>query len=247
MAMDRIDSPSLDWKALESHLAQLQQREGKEAETSRQHCSGHSTGSWSQDLSDELAEDKEMTRRITALTSGIHTNRSMQLCFINDSSSDLESDGEDALSPTPVEPVVFPSYELPVFSLSSIISPSRTSMESTCVPSLARWKADVNQDEWKPGGDQEKMRCFQDSEPMKCWLGAEDLKTMSIDQLQRLSQGISLDIQRLNLELLQELTQRDDLQMSRDTLLCHLQERARRDDLQMSCASMLLDMQEARR
>ncbi|XP_078527179.1 uncharacterized protein LOC144799631 isoform X2 [Lissotriton helveticus] len=206
MAMDRIDPPSLDWKAFESRLAQLQQNEAKkETEIVNQYYPGYNTGPWNRDALDEVGEDHEMTKRITALTSGIHTHQSMQLCFINDSSSDLESDGEDG-------------------------------------PTLAH-----RGHERESSRPDEQVRCLQQSEAMKCWLETEDLKRMSLDQLQRLSEGISHDIQRLNLELLQALTEREDLQIGRDGLLFHLQELTQREDLDMNCTNTLFHLQESTR
>ncbi|XP_069072805.1 schwannomin-interacting protein 1-like isoform X2 [Pleurodeles waltl] len=254
MAMDRIDPPSLDWKAFESHLAQLQQREVKtEAELVKQYSPGYSMGPWNRDPPDEVGEDHEMTKRITALTSGIHTHQSMQLCFINDSSSDLESDGEDGPTPTcrgherdssKPDKQVSTSPGLSEISRSSLLSPLK---ESSSIASSVRWKTEINQFGWKADGPPEKVRCFQGSEAIKCWLETEDLKRMSLDQLQRLSEGISHDIQRLNLELLQELTERDDLQMSRDALIFHLQELTQREDLDVDCTSTLYHLQEATR
>lgn len=206
MAMDRIDPPSLDWKAFESRLAQLQQREvRKETEVVNQYCPGNNMGPWNWDPPDEVEEDHEMTKRITALTSGNHTHQSMQLCFINDSSSDLDSDGEDGHTLT---------------------------------------RRGHERDSARPD---EQVRCLQESEAIKCWLETEDLKRMSLDQLQRLSEGISYDIQRLNLELLHELTERDDLQMRRDALLFHLQELTQREDLDMDCTSTPFHLQESSR
>lgn len=254
MAMDRIDPPSLDWKAFESRLAQLQQREvRKETEVVNQSCPGNNMGPWNWDPPDEVEEDHEMTKRITALTSGNHTHQSMQLCFINDSSSDLDSDGEDGHTLTrrgherdsarPDEQVSS-SPGLSDISHRSLLSPLK---ESPTIASSVRWKTEINRFGWKADGLPEKVRCLQESEAIKCWLETEDLKRMSLDQLQRLSEGISYDIQRLNLELLHELTERDDLQMRRDALLFHLQELTQRQDLDMDCTSTLFHLQESSR
>ncbi|XP_030043139.1 schwannomin-interacting protein 1 isoform X2 [Microcaecilia unicolor] len=220
--MEALGLPALDWGALETHITQTQERElQKEMQhrllsvSSRENAV--SDAEWDpairpRVLSEELGEDTEMSRRITFLTSRVDNCRNLQLCFINDSGSDIESDSEERSASK--EPT-------------NQNSPLKTSVPSTeQLPSTSPYPTMTAQKTSKHSqtSREEKVECLKDREDAKCRLEFTDLQRKSLQQLQFLRDGISQDIQRLNVELMKELMQRDELQVEHDAILMDLED-----------------------
>nr|XP_033778963.1 schwannomin-interacting protein 1-like isoform X2 [Geotrypetes seraphini]XP_033778964.1 schwannomin-interacting protein 1-like isoform X2 [Geotrypetes seraphini]XP_033778965.1 schwannomin-interacting protein 1-like isoform X2 [Geotrypetes seraphini] len=224
--MEALGLPALDWGALETHLAQTQEGERQKelqhrlmkVSSREKMCSGTEWDPATQPhvLSEELGEDTEISRRITFLTNRVDNYRNLQLCFINDSGSDIESDHEergsasiDSKRPTnqdsPLKASLPSTEQLP----STPSYPTVTIQETSKLSQTTR---------------KEKVECQKDTGDTKCRLEFTDLQRKSLLQLQFLRDGISQDIQRLNVELMNELIQRDELQVEHDAVLLDLED-----------------------
>ncbi|XP_029436746.1 schwannomin-interacting protein 1-like isoform X4 [Rhinatrema bivittatum] len=215
--MEALGLPAMDWGALENHIARMQDRELQQQLQRRQ--GQLSTGEkavmaaeWDpaerpRVLSEGTWRRHRNKQEDYILTSRIHSCRSLQLCFMNDSSSDGESDSEErptsASSQEPTDQFLDYTQDPPL---------AQSARKPPC-PTVAA------QESAEPSRTARGEKALRD---VKCRLEFADLQRKSLQQLQYLREGIGQDIQRLNVELMHELMQRDELQVERDALLLDL-------------------------
>ncbi|XP_017163769.1 schwannomin-interacting protein 1 isoform X2 [Poecilia reticulata] len=197
--------PTMDWAALERHLAGLQCREQENQNLN--HNQNHNMGKTN--YTSAQKNERESIRQKLALGSffddgpGIYTSCSksgkpslssrlqsgmnLQICFVNDSGSDKDSDADDSKTET---------------SLDTPLSPMLPHM-----PHISE--------------------CL-----MKRSLKPTDLRDMTLGQLQVIVNDLHSQIESLNEELVQLLLIRDELHMEQDAMLVDIEDLTRHAESQ---------------
>ncbi|XP_043933094.1 schwannomin-interacting protein 1-like isoform X2 [Protopterus annectens] len=182
-----------------------------------------------------------MTRRIIALTSRRQSKMNLQLCFINDSSSDQESETEDTTSSQAAEETQQVSDESCQESShptqSKSFSEKRKELKMEAERLLAETKKQMKQNErtaketcvallTKSFGDEIAV------DEKKQRLEHSDLQKMTMKQIEIMKDSITAAIQNLNTELMQLLLTRDELKMEQDAFLLEMEDWAKLEESQ---------------
>ncbi|XP_078057013.1 schwannomin-interacting protein 1-like [Mustelus asterias] len=214
------DLPIMNWEALENHIAGLQLREqekqarersGKPSVVAahqsplgrRRMDSLHRFTSWER--------DNNNTWQMTGFSCStrFHSRMNLQLCFINDSSS--ESDTEEAVAGASATPPPQRCSSEGVPAEGSLLS-RKKELESEAKRDLALVKRRL---------DLEKQQS-RDTERRSRSLEPSDLREMNMIQLQNMQSSIFSQIHDLNTQLMELLETRDDLNSKQDAMLVEI-------------------------
>ncbi|KAG5844822.1 schwannomin-interacting protein 1 isoform X1 [Anguilla anguilla] len=214
---DDSDLPIMHWEALSLRIAELerQEEERKErlkssAEVERENVSvgwmeERDGGSWWEDV------EADRSRRITAITSRFHNQKNLQLCFINDSDSEDDEEGEQAGGET--------SREARGRGQADQASPPVTrglKMEVRAALSALRDKLWTEQ-------KQERLACAATQVERKP-LTLSELQALSLQELSSLRASLTQAIHDLSSELVNRLLTRDQLRTEQDAMLLDVED-----------------------
>uniref|UniRef100_UPI00398E4B50 schwannomin-interacting protein 1-like n=1 Tax=Pristiophorus japonicus TaxID=55135 RepID=UPI00398E4B50 len=151
-------------------------------------------------------------------TSRFHSRMNLQLCFINDSSSESESDDPAqgvSATPSPQEaPDEVPSAEGDLHS-------RQKELECEAKRGLAMVKRQIDLEKQK-----QRTQAASDWSGEAQWRGRglepSVLHEMTLVQLQSLQANVFSQIHRLNTQLMELLESRDDLQTEQDAMLVEI-------------------------
>ncbi|XP_015216487.1 schwannomin-interacting protein 1 isoform X3 [Lepisosteus oculatus] len=259
--------PTMDWEALEKHLAGLQFRE---QEMRNQNQSQGKTN-----YTSAQKNERESIRQKLALGSffddgpGIYTSCSksgkpslsarlqsgmnLQICFVNDSGSDKDSDADDSKTETSLDTPLSPmskqssSYsdrdttEEDSESLEDMDFLSRqkklqaeAKMALAMAKPMAKMQVEVEKQNRKksPVADLLPHMPHISECLMKRSLKPTDLRDMTLGQLQVIVNDLHSQIESLNEELVQLLLIRDELHMEQDAMLVDIEDLTRHAESQ---------------
>ncbi|XP_038673139.1 schwannomin-interacting protein 1 isoform X2 [Scyliorhinus canicula] len=259
--------PTMDWEALEKHLAGLQFQE-QEAQNQNQNQA-------KTNFTSAQKNERESIRQKLALGSffddgpGIYTSCSksgkpslssrlqsgmnLQICFVNDSGSDKDSDVDDSKTETSLDTPLSPmskqssSYsdrdttEEESESLDDMDFLTRqkklqaeAKMALAMAKPMAKMQVEVEKQNRKksPVADLLPHMPHISESLMKRSLKPTDLRDMTIGQLQVIVNDLHSQIESLNEELVQLLLIRDELHMEQDAMLVDIEDLTRHAESQ---------------
>lgn len=251
--------PAMDWAALERHLAGLQFRERQQ-----NHSLTRSNSTYAQ------KNERESIRQKLALGSffddgpGIYTSCSksgkpslssrlqsgmnLQICFVNDSGSDKDSDADDSRTETSLDTPLSPmSKQSSSYSDRDTTEDDSESLDDSDFLSrqkklqaearlalamakpMAKMQVEVEKQNRKksPVADLLPHMPHISECLMKRSLKPTDLRDMTLGQLQVIVNDLHSQIEGLNEELVQLLLIRDELQMEQDAMLVDIEDLTR--------------------
>ncbi|XP_062242473.1 schwannomin-interacting protein 1 isoform X1 [Platichthys flesus] len=263
--------PTMDWAALERHLAGLQCREQENQNLN--HIQNHNMGKTA--YTSAQKNERESIRQKLALGSffddgpGIYTSCSksgkpslssrlqsgmnLQICFVNDSGSDKDSDADDSKTETSLDTPLSPmskqssSYsdrdttEDDSESLEDMDFVSRqkklqdeAKMALAMAKPMAKMQVEVEKQNRKksPVADLLPHMPHISECLMKRSLKPTDLRDMTLGQLQVIVNDLHSQIESLNEELVQLLLIRDELHMEQDAMLVDIEDLTRHAESQ---------------
>ncbi|XP_062843565.1 schwannomin-interacting protein 1 isoform X1 [Trichomycterus rosablanca] len=264
--VDECQLPTMDWAALERHLAGLQFREQQES---------HNKNLGRTNSTHAQKNERESIRQKLALGSffddgpGIYTSCSksgkpslssrlqsgmnLQICFVNDSGSDKDSDADDSKTETSLDTPLSPmskqssSYsdrdttEEDSESLEDMDFLSRqkklqaeAKMALAMAKPMAKMQVEVEKQNRKksPVADLLPHMPHISECLMKRSLKPTDLRDMTVGQLQVIVNDLHSQIESLNEELVQLLLIRDELHMEQDAMLVDIEDLTRHAESQ---------------
>ncbi|XP_040020175.2 schwannomin-interacting protein 1 isoform X3 [Gasterosteus aculeatus] len=263
--------PTMDWAALERHLAGLQCREQENQNLN--HNQNHNMGKTA--YTSAQKNERESIRQKLALGSffddgpGIYTSCSksgkpslssrlqsgmnLQICFVNDSGSDKDSDADDSKTETSLDTPLSPmskqssSYsdrdttEEDSESLEDMDFVSRQKKlqaEAKLALAMAKPMAKMQVEVEKQNRKKSPVADLLPHMPhiseclMKRSLKPTDLRDMTLGQLQVIVNDLHSQIESLNEELVQLLLIRDELHMEQDAMLVDIEDLTRHAESQ---------------
>ncbi|XP_078390024.1 schwannomin-interacting protein 1-like [Cetorhinus maximus] len=214
------DMPIMDWEALENHIAGLQLRENEKQarEQSRNPTvaaadhlplgrrkmdSAHRFTSW------ERTDNSSWQMTGFSCTTRFHSRMNLQLCFINDSSSESDTEEPASRASATSSPQGTPGEDR--HAGGSLLS-RRKELESEAKRGLALVKRRF---------DLERQQS-KDAEGRGRALELSDLQEMKVTKLQNLQTSIFAQIHCLNTQLMELLETRDDLKTKQDAMLVEI-------------------------
>ncbi|XP_072320222.1 schwannomin-interacting protein 1 isoform X2 [Eucyclogobius newberryi] len=270
-SVDEEPLPTMDWAALERHLAGLQCRE--EENQNLNHNYNYTTGKTN--YTSAQKNERESIRQKLALGSffddgpGIYTSCSksgkpslssrlqsgmnLQICFVNDSGSDKDSDADDSKTETSLDTPLSPmskqssSYsdrdttEEDSESLEDMDFVSRQKKlqaEAKLALAMAKPMAKMQVEVEKQNRKKSPVADLLPHMPhiseclMKRSLKPTDLRDMTVGQLQVIVNDLHSQIESLNEELVQLLLIRDELHMEQDAMLVDIEDLTRHAESQ---------------
>uniref|UniRef100_A0AAY4DXW8 Schwannomin interacting protein 1 C-terminal domain-containing protein n=1 Tax=Denticeps clupeoides TaxID=299321 RepID=A0AAY4DXW8_9TELE len=265
--VDENQLPTMDWAALERHLAGLQCRE---QENHNQNQSLGRTNSTS-----AQKNERESIRQKLALGSffddgpGLYTGCSksgkpslssrlqsgmnLQICFVNDSGSDKDSDADDSKTETSLDTPLSPmSKQSSSYSDRDTTEDDSESLEDmdflsrqkklqaearlalAMAKPMAKMQVEVEKQNRKksPVADLLPHMPHISECLMKRSLKPSDLRDMTLGQLQVIVNDLHSQIESLNEELVQLLLIRDELHMEQDAMLVDIEDLTRHAESQ---------------
>uniref|UniRef100_A0A4W3JKW9 Schwannomin interacting protein 1 n=1 Tax=Callorhinchus milii TaxID=7868 RepID=A0A4W3JKW9_CALMI len=259
--------PTMDWAALEKHLAGLQFQEQQAQNQNQSQAKNNFTSA--------QKNERESIRQKLALGSffddgpGIYTSCSksgkpslssrlqsgmnLQICFVNDSGSDKDSDADDSKTETSLDTPLSPmskqssSYsdrdttEEESESLDDMDFLTRqkklqaeAKMALAMAKPMAKMQVEVEKQNRKksPVADLLPHMPHISENLMKRSLKPTDLRDMTIGQLQVIVNDLHSQIESLNEELVQLLLIRDELHMEQDAMLVDIEDLTRHAESQ---------------
>nr|XP_020471272.1 schwannomin-interacting protein 1 isoform X3 [Monopterus albus] len=263
--------PTMDWAALERHLAGLQCREQENQNLN--HNQNHNTGKTS--YTSAQKNERESIRQKLALGSffddgpGIYTSCSksgkpslssrlqsgmnLQICFVNDSGSDKDSDADDSKTETSLDTPLSPmSKQSSSYSDRDTTEEDSESLEDmdflsrqkklqaeaklalAMAKPMAKMQVEVEKQNRKksPVADLLPHMPHINECLMKRSLKPTDLRDMTLGQLQVIVNDLHSQIESLNEELVQLLLIRDELHMEQDAMLVDIEDLTRHAESQ---------------
>uniref|UniRef100_A0A8C7Y7V8 Schwannomin interacting protein 1 n=1 Tax=Oryzias sinensis TaxID=183150 RepID=A0A8C7Y7V8_9TELE len=253
--------PTMDWAALERHLAGLQCREQENQNLNQNHSIGKINYTSAQ------KNERESIRQKLALGSffddgpGIYTSCSksgkpslssrlqsgmnLQICFVNDSGSDKDSDADDSKTETSLDTPLSPmSKQSSSYSDRDTTEDDSESLEDmdflsrqkklqaeaklalAMAKPMAKMQVEVEKQNRKksPVADLLPHMPHISECLMKRSLKPTDLRDMTLGQLQVIVNDLHSQIESLNEELVQLLLIRDELHMEQDAMLVDIED-----------------------
>ncbi|XP_068172947.1 schwannomin-interacting protein 1 [Antennarius striatus] len=263
--------PTMDWAALERHLAGLQCREQENQNLN--HNQNHNMGKTN--YTSAQKNERESIRQKLALGSffddgpGIYTSCSksgkpslssrlqsgmnLQICFVNDSGSDKDSDADDSKTETSLDTPVSPmSKQSSSYSDRDTTEDDSESLEDmdflsrqkklqaeaklalAMAKPMAKMQVEVEKQNRKksPVADLLPHMPHISECLMKRSLKPTDLRDMTLGQLQVIVNDLHSQIESLNEELVQLLLIRDELHMEQDAMLVDIEDFTRHAESQ---------------
>ncbi|XP_016368445.1 schwannomin-interacting protein 1-like isoform X2 [Sinocyclocheilus rhinocerous] len=165
------------------------------------------------------------------LSSRLQNGVNLQMCFVNDSSSDRDSDAEDSRTETSLDTPLSPMSKQ-----SASLSDRDTGEEELDSEDSEFWRLQRRLQEEarvalalaRPMARMQLPHLPHISESlMKRNLRPVDLRDMSLGQLQVITNDLHSQIQGLNEELVQLLLMRDELHMEQDAMLVDVEDLTR--------------------
>ncbi|XP_032362275.1 schwannomin-interacting protein 1 isoform X1 [Etheostoma spectabile] len=261
--------PTMDWAALERHLAGLQCREQENQNLNQNHNMGKTNYTSAQ------KNERESIRQKLALGSffddgpGIYTSCSksgkpslssrlqsgmnLQICFVNDSGSDKDSDADDSKTETSLDTPLSPmSKQSSSYSDRDTTEDDSESLEDmdflsrqkklqaeaklalAMAKPMAKMQVEVEKQNRKksPVADLLPHMPHISECLMKRSLKPTDLRDMTLGQLQVIVNDLHSQIESLNEELVQLLLIRDELHMEQDAMLVDIEDLTRHAESQ---------------
>ncbi|XP_061536773.1 schwannomin-interacting protein 1 isoform X1 [Phycodurus eques] len=263
--------PTMDWAALERHLAGLQCREQENQNLN--YNQNHNVGKTS--YTSAQKNERESIRQKLALGSffddgpGIYTSCSksgkpslssrlqsgmnLQICFVNDSGSDKDSDADDSKTETSLDTPLSPmSKQSSSYSERDATEDDSESLEDmdflsrqkklqaeaklalAMAKPMAKMQVEVEKQNRKKSPVVDLLphmphisECL-----MKRSLKPTDLRDMTLGQLQVIVNDLHSQIESLNEELVQLLVVRDELHMEQDAMLVDIEDLTRHAESQ---------------
>ncbi|XP_053566073.1 schwannomin-interacting protein 1 isoform X1 [Bombina bombina] len=257
--------PTMDWEALEKHLAGLQfqeqesrnQRQTKSTYTSAQKNERESIrqklalGSFFDDGPGLYTSCSKSGK--PSLSSRLQSGMNLQICFVNDSGSDKDSDADDSKTETSLDTPLSPmskqssSYsdrdtteeESEAFEDMDFITRQKklqaeAKMALAMVKPMAKMQVEIEKQNRKksPVADLLPHMPHISECLMKRSLKPTDLRDMTIGQLQVIVNDLHSQIESLNEELVQLLLIRDELHMEQDAMLVDIEDLTRHAESQ---------------
>uniref|UniRef100_A0A3P9N188 Schwannomin interacting protein 1 n=1 Tax=Poecilia reticulata TaxID=8081 RepID=A0A3P9N188_POERE len=263
--------PTMDWAALERHLAGLQCREQENQNLN--HNQNHNMGKTN--YTSAQKNERESIRQKLALGSffddgpGIYTSCSksgkpslssrlqsgmnLQICFVNDSGSDKDSDADDSKTETSLDTPLSPmSKQSSSYSDRDTTEDDSESLEDmdflsrqkklqaeaklalAMAKPMAKMQVEVEKQNRKksPVADLLPHMPHISECLMKRSLKPTDLRDMTLGQLQVIVNDLHSQIESLNEELVQLLLIRDELHMEQDAMLVDIEDLTRHAESQ---------------
>uniref|UniRef100_A0A667XX74 Schwannomin interacting protein 1 n=1 Tax=Myripristis murdjan TaxID=586833 RepID=A0A667XX74_9TELE len=263
--------PTMDWAALERHLAGLQCREQENQNLNQNQ--NHSMGKTN--YTSAQKNERESIRQKLALGSffddgpGIYTSCSksgkpslssrlqsgmnLQICFVNDSGSDKDSDADDSKTETSLDTPLSPmSKQSSSYSDRDTTEEDSESLEDmdflsrqkklqaeaklalAMAKPMAKMQVEVEKQNRKksPVADLLPHMPHISECLMKRSLKPTDLRDMTLGQLQVIVNDLHSQIESLNEELVQLLLIRDELHMEQDAMLVDIEDFTRHAESQ---------------
>uniref|UniRef100_A0A672FX76 Schwannomin-interacting protein 1 n=1 Tax=Salarias fasciatus TaxID=181472 RepID=A0A672FX76_SALFA len=263
--------PTMDWAALERHLAGLQCREQENHNLN--HNQNHNMGKTN--YTSAQKNERESIRQKLALGSffddgpGIYTSCSksgkpslssrlqsgmnLQICFVNDSGSDKDSDADDSKTETSLDTPLSPmSKQSSSYSDRDTTEDDSESLEDmdflsrqkklqaeaklalAMAKPMAKMQVEVEKQNRKksPVADLLPHMPHISECLMKRSLKPTDLRDMTLGQLQVIVNDLHSQIESLNEELVQLLLIRDELHMEQDAMLVDIEDLTRHAESQ---------------
>ncbi|XP_056296770.1 schwannomin-interacting protein 1 isoform X2 [Pseudoliparis swirei] len=263
--------PTMDWAALERHLAGLQcrEQENQNLNLNQNHNMGKTNYTSAQ------KNERESIRQKLALGSffddgpGIYTSCSksgkpslssrlqsgmnLQICFVNDSGSDKDSDADDSKTETSLDTPLSPmSKQSSSYSDRDTAEDDSESLEDmdflsrqkklqaeaklalAMAKPMAKMQVEVEKQNRKksPVADLLPHMPHISECLMKRSLKPTDLRDMTLGQLQVIVNDLHSQIESLNEELVQLLLIRDELHMEQDAMLVDIEDLTRHAESQ---------------
>uniref|UniRef100_A0A3Q1CEH7 Schwannomin interacting protein 1 C-terminal domain-containing protein n=1 Tax=Amphiprion ocellaris TaxID=80972 RepID=A0A3Q1CEH7_AMPOC len=258
--------PTMDWAALERHLAGLQCREQENQNLNQNQ--NHNMGKTN--YTSAQKNERESIRQKLALGSffddgpGIYTSCSksgkpslssrlqsgmnLQICFVNDSGSDKDSDADDSKTETSLDTPLSPmSKQSSSYSDRDTTEDDSESLEDmdflsrqkklqaeaklalAMAKPMAKMQVEVEKQNRKksPVADLLPHMPHISECLMKRSLKPTDLRDMTLGQLQVIVNDLHSQIESLNEELVQLLLIRDELHMEQDAMLVDIEDLTR--------------------
>uniref|UniRef100_A0A8C2ZZP7 Schwannomin interacting protein 1 n=1 Tax=Cyclopterus lumpus TaxID=8103 RepID=A0A8C2ZZP7_CYCLU len=265
-AVEEEPLPTMDWAALERHLAGLQCREQENQNLN--HNQNHNMGKTN--YTSAQKNERESIRQKLALGSffddgpGIYTSCSksgkpslssrlqsgmnLQICFVNDSGSDKDSDADDSKTETSLDTPLSPmSKQSSSYSDRDTTEDDSESLEDmdflsrqkklqaeaklalAMAKPMAKMQVEVEKQNRKksPVADLLPHMPHISECLMKRSLKPTDLRDMTLGQLQVIVNDLHSQIESLNEELVQLLLIRDELHMEQDAMLVDIEDLTR--------------------
>ncbi|KAI5626401.1 schwannomin-interacting protein 1, partial [Silurus asotus] len=264
--LEESQLPTMDWAALERHLAGLQFREQQES---------HNRNLGRTNSMNAQKNERESIRQKLALGSffddgpGIYTSCSksgkpslssrlqsgmnLQICFVNDSGSDKDSDADDSKTETSLDTPLSPmSKQSSSYSDRDTTEDDSESLEDmdflsrqkklqaeaklalAMAKPMAKMQVEVEKQNRKksPVADLLPHMPHISECLMKRSLKPTDLRDMTLGQLQVIVNDLHSQIETLNEELVQLLLIRDELHMEQDAMLVDIEDLTRHAESQ---------------
>ncbi|XP_038162275.1 schwannomin-interacting protein 1 isoform X3 [Cyprinodon tularosa] len=263
--------PTMDWAALERHLAGLQCREQENQNLN--HNQNHNMGKTN--YTSAQKNERESIRQKLALGSffddgpGIYTSCSksgkpslssrlqsgmnLQICFVNDSGSDKDSDADDSKTETSLDTPLSPmSKQSSSYSdrdtteddsesledMDFLSRQKKLQQEAKLALAMAKPMAKMQVEVEKQNRKKSPVADLLPHMPhiseclMKRSLKPTDLRDMTLGQLQVIVNDLHSQIESLNEELVQLLLIRDELHMEQDAMLVDIEDLTRHAESQ---------------
>ncbi|XP_068568012.1 schwannomin-interacting protein 1 isoform X1 [Cebidichthys violaceus] len=263
--------PTMDWAALERHLAGLQCREQENQNLN--HNQNHNMGKTN--YTSAQKNERESIRQKLALGSffddgpGIYTSCSksgkpslssrlqsgmnLQICFVNDSGSDKDSDADDSKTETSLDTPLSPmSKQSSSYSdrdtteddsesledMDFVSRQKKLQAEAKLALAMAKPMAKMQVEVEKQNRKKSPVADLLPHMPhiseclMKRSLKPTDLRDMTLGQLQVIVNDLHSQIESLNEELVQLLLIRDELHMEQDAMLVDIEDLTRHAESQ---------------
>ncbi|XP_074498328.1 schwannomin-interacting protein 1 isoform X1 [Sebastes fasciatus] len=263
--------PTMDWAALERHLAGLQCRElenqnlnlnqnhnmGKTAYTSAQKNERESIrqklalGSFFDDGPGIYTSCSKSGK--PSLSSRLQSGMNLQICFVNDSGSDKDSDADDSKTETSLDTPLSPmSKQSSSYSdrdtteddsesledMDFVSRQKKLQAEAKLALAMAKPMAKMQVEVEKQNRKKSPVADLLPHMPhiseclMKRSLKPTDLRDMTLGQLQVIVNDLHSQIESLNEELVQLLLIRDELHMEQDAMLVDIEDLTRHAESQ---------------
>ncbi|KAK6483839.1 IQCJ-SCHIP1 readthrough mRNA protein isoform X1 [Huso huso] len=259
--------PTMDWEALEKHLAGLQFREQEVRNQNQRHGKANYTSA--------QKNERESIRQKLALGSffddgpGIYTSCSksgkpslssrlqsgmnLQICFVNDSGSDKDSDADDSKTETSLDTPLSPMSKQSLSysdrdtteedsesleDMDFLTRQKKLQAEAKMALAMAKPMAKMQVEVEKQNRKKSPVADLLPHMPhiseclMKRSLKPIDLRDMTIGQLQVIVNDLHSQIESLNEELVQMLLIRDELHMEQDAMLVDIEDLTRHAESQ---------------
>ncbi|KAM8814938.1 schwannomin-interacting protein 1 isoform 1-T2 [Rhynchonycteris naso] len=257
--------PPMDWEALEKHLAGLQfqeqevqnQSQGRTNSTSAQKNERESIrqklalGSFFDDGPGIYTSCSKSGK--PSLSSRLQSGMNLQICFVNDSSSDKDSDADDSKTETSLDTPLSPmSKQSSSYSdrdtteeeseslddMDFLTRQKKLQAEAKMALAMAKPMAKMQVEVEKQNRKKSPVADLLPHMPhiseclMKRSLKPTDLRDMTIGQLQVIVNDLHSQIESLNEELVQLLLIRDELHTEQDAMLVDIEDLTRHAESQ---------------